>query len=49
MSVLSPASARLSTSWWGHLLWVLAAAVLGFAVAAIVAGLFRNLTCRSHA
>ena len=39
MSVLSTASARLSTSWWGHLLWVLAAAVLGFAVAAIFAGL----------
>ena len=39
MSVLSTASARLSTSWWGHLLWVLAAAVLGFALAAIFAGL----------
>lgn len=29
----------LSTSWWGHLLWVLAAAVLGFVVASVFAGL----------
>jgi hypothetical protein len=38
MSALSPASARASTSWWGHLLWVLAAAVLGFVVAIVFAG-----------
>jgi hypothetical protein len=27
-------------TWWGHLLWVLAGTVLGFAIAAVFAGLF---------
>ncbi len=38
MSALSPARARTSASWWGHLLWVLAAAILGFVIAAMFAG-----------
>jgi hypothetical protein len=38
MSALSPARARASTFWWGHLLWVLAAAILGFVIAALFAG-----------
>lgn len=38
MSALSPVRARVDTSWWGHLLWVLAAAILGFVIAAVFAG-----------
>jgi hypothetical protein len=38
MRALSPARARASTSSWGHLLWVLAAAMLGFVIAAVFAG-----------
>lgn len=33
------AAAPTSARWWEHLLWVIGAAVLGFAVAAIFAGL----------
>lgn len=39
MSVLSHARAQVSTSWWGHVLWVLAAAIVGFVVPAVFAGL----------
>jgi len=38
MSALSPASARASSSWWGHLLGVVAAAMLGFVITAVFAG-----------
>lgn len=31
----------LRTTWWGHILWVLGAAVLGWAVAAFFAGALR--------
>ncbi len=38
MSALSPVRARASASGWSHLLWVLAAAILGFVIAAVFAG-----------
>jgi hypothetical protein len=38
MSALSFTSTRASTSWWGHVLWVLAAAILGFVITAVFAG-----------
>jgi hypothetical protein len=37
--VSEKAAAPVSAPWWAHVLWVVAAAMLGFAVAAIFAGL----------